>query len=139
MSKLAILITGHYCASKRKAGFHWIAESLWQQNWKVFFVTCSISWQSVLRRDYRLDYPVLKEANQLIEVRPSFWSYVWFTPWHPTNLRFDWLRKAAAPLLSQYGNYPLGELEAQVHLADLFVFESTPGLMLFDRFKRAQS
>lgn len=133
--KRAILVTGHYWNSKRKAGFHWLADALERNGWDVVFFTAALSGLSVIRRDYRLAYPVLREANQLLQVREAMWSYVWFTPWHPANLRLKFLNHLSRPLFSLYSQFPLGEVEPKIREADLIIFESTPGLLLFERFK----
>ncbi|MCM0592565.1 MAG: glucuronosyltransferase [Gloeotrichia echinulata DEX184] len=134
--KRVVLITGHYWNSKRKAGFHWLADALWRQGWEVVFVTAALSWLSVIRRDYRLAYPVLQEANQLQQVQPNLWSYVWFTLWHPANLRLNLLNYLSRPLFRFYGQLPLGAVESLLVDADIFIFESTPALLLFERCKR---
>ena len=134
--KRVVLITGHYWNSKRKAGFHWLADALWRQGWEVVFLTAALSWLSVIRRDYRLAYPVLQEANQLQEVQKKMWSYVWFTPWHPANLRWDFLNYLSRRWFRLYGQLPLGPVEPMISQADLFIFESTPALLLFETCKR---
>lgn len=134
--KRVILITGHYWNSKRRAGFHWLADALYRQGWEVVFLTAAISWLSVMRRDYRLEYPVLQEANQLREVYKHIWSYVWFTLWHPANLRLDIFNYLSHGLFRFYGQLSLGAVESKIQNADLFIFESTPALLLFDRFKQ---
>lgn len=133
--KRVVLITGHYWKSKRKAGFHWLADTFLRQGWEVVFFTAPISWLSVIRRDYRLEYPVVQEANQLQQVQPKMWSYVWFTLWHPANLRWDWLNYLACKLFRFYSEFPLGAVESMIQNADLIIFESTPALLLFERFK----
>ena len=35
--KRAVLVTGHYWESRRKAGFHWIADALLRDGWEVLF------------------------------------------------------------------------------------------------------
>ncbi|MBE9207136.1 glucuronosyltransferase [Nostoc sp. LEGE 06077] len=134
--KRVVLVTGHYWNSKRKAGFHWLAEAFWHQGWEVIFVTAALSWLSVIRRDYRLAYPVLQEANTLQPMRQNFWSYVWFTPWHPANLRSHLLNHLSRGLFNLYGQLPLGSVEPLFKETDLFIFESTPALLLFDRCKQ---
>lgn len=133
--KRVVLITGHYWNSKRKAGFHWLADALWRQGWEVVFVTAALSWLSVIRRDYRLAYPVIEQANQLQQVQPNLWSYVWFTLWHPANLRLKLLNYLSRPLFRFYGQLPLGAVESLLMDADLFIFESTPALLLFEKCK----
>lgn len=134
--KRVVLITGHYWNSKRKAGFHWLADAFWHQGWEVVFFTAALSWLSVIRRDYRLAYPVLEQANQLQQMRSNFWSYVWFTPWHPANLRSNLLNYISRPLFRAYSQLPLGAAESLLQDTDLFIFESTPALLLFDKCKQ---
>src|SRR5262245_40502738 len=65
MMKRVVLVTGHYLESKRKAGFHWLADAYWRAGWEVIFLTTAISWLSWLQRNYRMAYPILREANHL--------------------------------------------------------------------------
>jgi len=134
--KQVFLVTGHYLQSKRQAGFHWLADAYWRAGWEVTFFTAALSWLSRLRGDFRFAYPVRCEANKLKWVRERMASYVWYTKWHPANLRLGVLNKLASGKFSQYGELPLGEAENQARQADLIIFESTPGLLLFERFKR---
>jgi 2-beta-glucuronyltransferase len=131
-----VLVTGHYLESKRQAGFHWLADAYWRAGWEVLFLTTAISWFSWLQRNYRMAYPVLREANRLRQVRHGLMSYVWFTPWHPVNLRLHLLNRLLSPLFARYAELPLGEAEAYVRQADLLLFESKPGLLLYERCKR---
>ncbi|MGH2584924.1 MAG: glucuronosyltransferase [Dehalococcoidia bacterium] len=135
-AKRAVLVSVHYWGSKRRAGFHWLADALWRAGWEVVFVTASVSWLSTLRRDFRMAYGVRREANRLLVVRERLRQYVWFTPWHPANLRDERLNRLSSPLFRRYGELRLGPLADVARGADLFIFESTPGLLLFDRFKR---
>lgn len=132
-----VLVTGHYWHSKRRAGFHWLADAFHRLGWEVLFFTASLSWLSYLRRDYRLSYPSLwRERNQLSPAAAGLFSFVWFTPYHPANLRSGLLNRLSKPLFARYGDLPLGEAEEWIRSADLVIFESTPGLLLFWRFKR---
>ncbi len=134
--KRVFLVTGHYLQSERRAGFHWLADAYWRAGWDVTFFTAAISWLSRLRRDFRFSYPVRREANKLLAADERLASYVWYTRWHPANLRSPLLNKLAAGLFSRYGELPLGEAEDRARQADLIIFESTPGLLLFERFKK---
>lgn len=133
--KRVALITGHYFDSKRRAGFHQLAEAYHRAGWEVLFFTGALSWLSWLRRDYRFDYPVRREAHKMLPVRERLLSYVWFTPWHPANLRIPALNRLAYERFSRYGELPLGPAEAWLRSADLVLFESTPALLLFERIK----
>ncbi|MBD2292149.1 glycosyltransferase [Anabaena sphaerica FACHB-251] len=134
--KRVVLITGHYWSSKRKAGFHWLADAFLRQGWEVVFFTAPLSWLSVIRQDYRLDYPVLQEANKLQQVETTLWSYIWFTLWHPANLRLNVLNSLSHGLFRLYSHLPLGPVASMIEDADLFIFESTPAILLFESFKR---
>lgn len=132
-----VLVTGHYWYSKRRAGFHWLADAFHCLGWEVLFFTASLSWLSYLRRDHRLTYSNLwEQRNQLHPVNRGFFSYVWFTPFHPANLRLPVLNHLSKRLFSVYGDLFLGALEEWIIGADLIIFESTPGLLLFHRFRR---
>jgi len=130
-----VLLSGHYLESKRKAGFHWLATAYRDQGHDVVFATVSLSWLSALRRDHRMQYPVRAEANRLCATPSGIASYVWFTPWHPANLRSAALNALSAPLFRRYGTLPLGDLEAPLRHADLVVFESTPAIALTERVR----
>jgi len=134
--KRVVLVTSHYLESKRKAGFHWMADALWRSGWDVLFFTESISWLSWVRHDQRFQYPIFREANQLRQVAPRLASYVWLTPFHPINLRWSPLNRLSKPVLSLYRHFALPRVQARLAGADLFVFDSTHGLFLFERFKK---
>ena len=134
--KRVVFITSQYLSADRKAGFHFLAEAFWRAGWHVVFMTESLSWLSIVRRDPRCKYPLLREAGRLRHVRDRFASYVWMTPFHPIHLRSAWLNRLTAPILRLYGRLPLGEVEPEIKRADLFVFDSDHGLLLFDRVKR---
>jgi len=134
-----VLVTQHYLESKRKAGFHWLADAYWRAGWEVIFYTCYVSWISWLRGDRRFPRALLRrvtnEAQRMNWVKDRLASYVWFTPWHPANLRSAILNQISAPFFRRYGELPLGEIVPALGGTCLFVFESTPGLLLFGRFR----
>jgi len=134
--KRVLLITGHYFDSKRKAGFHWLAEAYWRAGWEVIFVTTAISWMSWLQRNYRMAYPIFREAHRLRWMRERLGSYIWLTPWHPVDLGHPWLNRLGHGLFARYGQFSLGTLAPLAREADVFIFESKPGLMLFDRLQQ---
>ena len=132
-----VLVTSHYLNCPTKAGFPYIAESYWNAGWHVLCLTESISWLTLLRgRDPRCEFPIWRDANRLIYMRERLASYIWLTPFHPVNLRIGLLNRLCAPLLRLYPRFSLGEAEAEIARADLFVFDSDHGLFLFDRFKK---
>lgn len=130
-----VLVSGHYVGSKRRAGFHWIADALLRAGWHVTFVTVGFSQLSRLKSDHRFQYGLLGGANRLQEIGPGLESYVWFTPYHPLNRLPGLANRLLAPLFRGYGRLPMPGLEPAVAQADVIVFESTSGLMLTERFR----
>lgn len=130
-----VLISGHYLGSKRRAGFHHLANAFWNLGWDVTFVTAAISTLSRLRGDFRFAYPVREEANRLISVRERLASFVLMTRTHPGNLRSDLANRLSTPWFARYANAPLGALEDRIREADLVIFESTAALLLVERVR----
>jgi len=131
----AVLVSGHYIGSKRRAGFHWIADAFRNAGWDVTFVTVGFSQLSRLKSDHRFDYGFPAGANHMQKFEPGLDSYVWFTPYHPLNRLPTIGILLLAPLFRGYGRLQMPRLESSVADADLIVFESTSGLMLVDRFR----
>jgi len=134
-TRRVVLISGHYLGSKRRAGFHHLAEAFWSLGWDVTFVTAAISALSRLRGDYRFAYPVREEANRLVPVRERLASYVLMTRTHPGNLRLGVANRLSTAWFARYADAPLGALEEQLRCADLVVFEGTAALLLVERIR----
>jgi 2-beta-glucuronyltransferase len=135
-TRRVILVSPAYIGSKRRGGFHHLAFAFWQLGWDVVFVTAPISSISRLRGDYRFEYPVLTEANQLVSVRERLTSFVLMTRWQPGNLRSRHLNRLFAPVFRRYARLALGPLEGLLAGADLVVFEGTAALLLVERVRR---
>ena len=131
-----ILLSGHYLGSKRRAGFHHLANAFWNLGWDVTFATVAISLLSRLRGDYRFAYPVREEANRLVPVRERLTSFVLMTRTHPGNLGFGLANRLSTPWFARYARVPLGALEERLRDADLVVFEGTAALLLVERIRR---
>lgn len=136
MSKKVTLISGHYFNSKRKAGFHWLADAYHKMGYEVLFITAPISWASKLRKDFRFKYPILEEANKLIEKEPRLFSYILFTFLHPFSLRNHWLNKFTNPFVHLYKKINLEPVKTFITSSDFIIFESTPALILFETLKK---
>ncbi|MEO1635227.1 MAG: glucuronosyltransferase, partial [Cyanobacteria bacterium J06631_9] len=96
----------------------------------------SFSLLSIPRFDHRLRYSLWKEINQIKQEEKHLWSYVAFTSVHPANLRLEILNRFFDPIFQNYSEQVnLVPCEDWLRQADLFVFESTAGLMLVDRVK----
>jgi 2-beta-glucuronyltransferase len=135
-ARRVVLVSGHYLRSKRRAGFHNLAEAYWRLGWDVTFVTAAISTLSRLRGDYRFEYPVRAEANRLVEVRERLTSFV-LMPWvHPGNLGSSLANTLATPLFARYARTPLGPLTAVLADSDVVIFESNASLLLVDQMRK---
>jgi len=135
-SRRVVLISGHYYGSKRRAGFHHLANAFWNLGWDVTFATVAISLLSRLKGDFRFAYPVREEANLLVPVRERLTSFVLLTRWHPGNLRFGLANRVSTPWFARYSSVALGPLEEQLRGADLVVFEGTAGLLFVERIRK---
>lgn len=135
-NRKVVFISGHLWRSRRRAGFHHLADAFHRLGWTVIFATVALSRFSMLRRDYRLDEAPSHERNRLLWVNDTLGYFTWYTPWHPVDFRLGLVNQALSALVKAYANLPLGDLAHHVRDADLFVFESTPGIVLFERFKQ---
>lgn len=134
-TRRVVLISGHYLGSKRRAGYHHLADAYWNLGWDVTFVTAAISLLSRLRGDYRFAYPVREEANRLVAVRERMTSFVLLTRMHPGNLGSTVANRLSKPLFAGYARVRLGPLEERLRTADLVVFEGTAALLLVPRIR----
>jgi 2-beta-glucuronyltransferase len=134
-SRRVVLVSGHYLGSKRRAGFHHLANAYWRLGWDVTFVTAAISLFSRLRGDFRFAYPVRAEANRLVSFDERLTSYVLMSRVHPGNLRFGLANRFSTPLFARYARIPLGPLEQRLREVDLVVFEGTAALLLVQRIR----
>ena len=130
-------VSWHYLDSRRRAGFHFLAQAALRAGHEVVFCTAPISWLSWVRRDPRFDNPVIVQRNRMRWVENRLASYVWFTPWHPADLRLGLLNRLSAPWFRRYGRFARPELDEWLAGADTVVFESTPVLVAFDALRRA--
>lgn len=133
--KTVTLITGHYYLSKRRAGFHHLADAAVRLGWHVQFVTVAYSLLSYLRNDYRIHAGIRRNHNRAVPIRENLISYVYFTLWHPMTLLLAPLNRASMRWMDAYGQGDLGELLSLIRRTDVVVFESGPGLFLFRRFR----
>lgn len=134
-----VLISGHYLRSKRRAGFHHLADAYWRAGWDVTFVTAHISLLSRLRGDYRFEYPVRAEANRFVPVRHRLTSFVLMTRIHPVNLRSGLANRLATPWFERYARISLDPLAESLAEAHLVVFEGSAALLLVDRVRSLAS
>lgn len=135
--KTVTFITGHYYPSKRRAGFHNLADAAVRLGCHVQFVTVGYSLLSYLRNDYRIHAAgIHRNHNRAVPIREHLISYVYFTPWHPMTLLLAPLNRASMRWMDMYGQGDLGGLLPLIRETDVFVFESGPGLFLFRRCQK---
>jgi 2-beta-glucuronyltransferase len=134
--RLVVLVTYHYWGSQRRAGFHGLATGFRRRGWRVVMLTTGLSPLSALRGNYRATAVPRVERNRLTWPEPGLGSFVWYTPFHPGGLGHDALDILSSPLFALYPALPLHGAEEFLAAADLVVFESCCGIMLFDRIKR---
>lgn len=146
--KKITLISYHSWNSKRKAGFHWLATSYATHGYSVVFITASLSLLSVLYRDHRCK--TITKKNCLTKISKNLSIFPYFTLFHPENyLKIKILRenKSLSRLLSvidllltlffyNYGKKIPKQLEEAIIESDYCIFECTPGIMLFEEFRR---
>ena len=130
-------LSWHYLESRRQAGFHFLARAAHRAGHDVVFCTAPISWLSRLRNDPRFANPILEERNRMCRIADRLTSYVWFTPWHPADLRLGFLNSLSAPVFRRYGRFRRPALDPWLAMADAVVFESTPALVAFESIRRA--
>jgi 2-beta-glucuronyltransferase len=134
------LITYHHWKSKRRAGFHWLADAFYKLGYEVVFVTGAISLISKLKNDFRLEVPGKENFNKIIEEKEKFYTYTLYTNWHPVNMRYNFLNKLSYKLFSRYSKYFTDDkLIELVKDSDFYIFESFPGLFLFEPLKKINS
>lgn len=135
--RTVILISGHVLTSPRRAGFHWLAEALWEQEWNVIFMTTGLSGLSRLKGHIdRLEILKTTPLNQMVWHQEHLASFAWYTPWHPVKFKSNWLNALTEPFVKYYSKFSLHAMETYIKQADLIIFESTSGLMLFDRIRK---
>lgn len=130
-----VLISGHVWTSRRKAGFHHLAKALARRGHEITFMTVALSFISYIRNDYRLDFARQQSRNRLIVADHHIRHFVWHTFWHPVDFRNRLLNYLAAPLAATYPLLPLGLIKPIIREADIIIFESTPGIVLFGRIR----
>lgn len=136
--KNVIFVSGHFYNSKRKAGFHQIADAFVNSGNKIVFVTAPYSLLFKLKKNHyssQLNF----EKNKLILERKNAFSYVHYTFFHIANFKNKFLNFVTQSLYKFYQRFPLKYLKVEVENSDLIIFESAPGLFLFDKFKKINS
>lgn len=134
----AVLVTSHFWDSKRKAGFHNIAGSLMKMNYEILFLTGNASYIHNLKGDYRAGLSEKSPLNKMIKDSDLLNRFIRFTILHPVNYRSGFLNRIFLNSVKKYKNALEGftELDEFIKDSELFIFESFPGLLWIDHFKK---
>lgn len=132
--KKAVLLTTHLWNSKRRAGFHWIADSLLRNSWEVCFAT-KLTYLEKFRNDYRFDCVNSTEFNRLIYKKNNLYTYVGFTPLRPIRAinRLTTIYDLIQIYIAKKHRFI--ELETYLADADLIIFESSYWLLKIPKYK----
>lgn len=134
----AVLITSHFWDSKRKAGFHNIAVSLMKKNYEILFLTGNASYIHDLKGDYRAELIKKSPLNKMLRDSELLNRFIRFTFLHPVNYRSGILNRIFFRSVKKYKNALEGfpDLDEFIKNSELFIFESFPGLLWIDHFKK---
>ena len=75
-----ILLSGHVPLSKRKAGFHWIADSCCRKNWRTIFVTVDLSYSARRAGDHRFAYINMSDRCKMNKIADDYYHYFVYHP-----------------------------------------------------------
>ena len=128
-----ILISPHHINSKRKAGFHWIANAFAKKGWETIFVTAPIRYTAWFLGDHRTRYFSLKDIKKVKETPNSnIKSYIFMTLLNPISSNKKLLVYFSIILSKIYGKLLPNNLKNIIYAADIIIFESSEALFLFD-------
>lgn len=129
-----VMLTNHYFRSRRRAGFHFVAEALARQGQRVRFVTVNVSAIKRMRGHhlFRQEGFAQNIADGEMTVAPNISSRILNAPFSvgPTGNRCaDWL---LTPLYYAYPHLVRRQVAAAVRDADCLIVEVGPALLLAD-------
>lgn len=133
MSKI-VLLSWHYYNSKRKAGFHFLADSFAREGHDVTFVSACISLLTLAKRKHETKgtglFSNLVKEKKYGKVN----SIVNFSLTHNVNSRFSLVEKGSSFF------YRLSKtVKNKLKQADYIIFESCPCLLFFNQIKEFNS
>ena len=136
-SMRVILISPHHINSRRRAGFHWIANAFAKINWEIVFVTAPIRYTAWFLGDHRTQYFSFRDVKKLKKTpNPNIQSYVFMTLFNPISSNKKLLAYLSIPLRRFYGKLLPSNLNQIISSAGVIIFESSEALFLFDAIRR---
>jgi 2-beta-glucuronyltransferase len=137
MPPLAVVLSYHHPASKRRAGFHFISDELEKRGFDVLFVTCSFSSLNRLKAsDHRRELAPFGTTNTVARLSERRTSFVWEPLFHPVGLGNRSLDRLASPLFLPYRRFFPATLVPHFERANLAIVESCAGLSLIPRIRQ---
>lgn len=133
MVRTVALISGHCFVSKRKAGFHWLAETFSNHSWNVLFITAPIRYTAWLTKDQRSQYIRFKNINKPIVVTNTVSTFIYMSLFNPLHTKNSLINLIFLPFSRMYGKYIPRIMAELIKKSDLIIFESSEGLLLFDK------
>ncbi len=132
-----ILISPHHISSKRKAGFHWIADAFAKRGWETIFLTAPIRYTAWLLGDHRTGYFSFRDTHRLKETPdPKIKSYVFMTLFNPISSNKRIFTYLSIPLVRLYGKLLPNNLKRIIEDAEIIIFESSEALLLFGAIRQ---
>lgn len=125
----ATLVTSHVWQSSRRAGFHWIADSLLRRGWHVNFVT-GYSMYDHLKSDYRKNFIGMNLRNRPVTHSEKLTLLVNWPILRPAGLPSELLNQITYPAASLYRFAASRALKKMVAESTLVVMESTYEIMI---------
>ncbi|RJE71716.1 hypothetical protein [Reichenbachiella sp. MSK19-1] len=131
-----LLISKHIANSKRKAGFHHLADAFYRLGHDVTFVTSPLSLLDFVKRDYRFRTLEIGTLRKILYCENSYSSYVYFTLFHPFNSSFWLVNLALKFIVNQYRLIRSSSFISLIRVAEVVVVESTAAILLVKEIKR---
>lgn len=134
----AVVITYHYWRSRRRASFHYIGAELVRNGFAIDFVTSNVSWMKRWRGNPMFGQPgfLANLATGATRVDDMVTSHIWQAPYSLNTIGIPLLDACLTPLYRLYPYLLRDRLRQVVAGAQMLVFESTAGVILFDEARR---
>lgn len=135
--KTVVLISPHHISSKRKAGFHWLADAFSKKDYQTVFLTAPIRYTALLTNDHRTQYFSIREIKEMKKIpHTNISSYIFMTLLNPLSSNNKIFQYISIPLAKWYGKLLPRNLKEAIIAADIIIFESSEALLLFNSFKK---
>ena len=103
--KKVVLISPHHISSKRKAGFHWLADAFSKKGYNTVFLTAPIRYSALVTNDNRTQYFSIRDIKELKQIpHTNISSYVFMTLLNPFSSNNKIIQYISIPLAKYYGN-----------------------------------